>query len=439
MEEKSTLFQPTRIRLNFKKAFSYLFFNSLITISLLILSSIVNLLFIKVAALYLTRSSFGTLICLVNMMMIIIVPCGAFQIFTSRHITHFLTENEYGKAYHFFIKVVRMSIMGALILALLFFIFKNQLASFFQMSHGEVFQLLGIIIFLLLPFQIYLGFFQGSKSFRSYGCAILTESCARLLLGYAMLSNHGEIVGVVVAFIGSYGAALILCFVIMRKKIMCWKLYPYHSNRDDGASINNFFIILVSLSVYSIIVFSDVLLVKHFFSPELAGDYGAAANIGRFFFFIPLPLITVMYPKIVEQHHQRNEGEIRFVFLNIIFAVALSCVTFIAICYLFSSEIIKIFLDIEKYAHIGFLIHYVSIIMSLLVLSNVVLHYNIARNRFTHFIVIACGVAIQIAAICFYHDSLKMIVQILLLNALFIFLFLMLLTLYQDRKGRFER
>jgi len=249
VEEKSTLFQPTRIRLNFKKAFSYLFFNSLITISLLILSSIATLFFVKVAALYLTRSSFGTLVCLINIMMVITVPFGSFQIFTSRYIAHFLTEDEHGKVYHFFLKIRRMSIACALIMALLFFTLKNQIASFFHVSHSAVFQLLGGIILLLLPFQIYLGFFQGTKSFRPYCGAILTESCARLILGYAVLRAQFEIVGVVVAFIGSYSAALVLSITLVRRKIERWGLHSCYYYNDDELFRKEFFKILMSLLV----------------------------------------------------------------------------------------------------------------------------------------------------------------------------------------------
>ena len=138
----------------FKKVFSYLFFNSLITISILILSSIANFLFVKVAALYLAKSSFGTLICVVNLMMMMMVPFGAFQIFTSRHVSASLTENAFLKAYLFFKRGIQASILCSFFLAGVSFFFASQLSYFFRTDSKEVFQLISIIILLILPFLL---------------------------------------------------------------------------------------------------------------------------------------------------------------------------------------------------------------------------------------------------------------------------------------------
>ena len=97
-------------------------------------------------------------------------------------------------------------------------------AHFFRVSSEGVFQLLSLIILLILPFQIFLGFFQGTKSFATYCFAILTESSMRLLLGYTLLRAGLELMGVVISLIGSYGMATMLCIGLLRKKVIGWKL-----------------------------------------------------------------------------------------------------------------------------------------------------------------------------------------------------------------------
>ena len=372
-------------------------------------------------------------------MMIIMVPFGAFQLFTSRHIAGFLTENAGARAYLFFKKGLQISIVCSLVFAMVSFIFASQLTHFFHVNSEGVFQLLSVIILLILPFQIFLGFFQGTKSFATYCFAILTESSMRLLLGYTLLRAGLELMGVVISLIGSYGMATILCIGLLRKKVIGWKLGASDSGVVNDDIMKNLLKIFTSFLLFGIMVFSDILLVKHFFSPEYAGDYGAAANIGRFFFFIPLPLVTIMYPKVVEQHSQGKLREMSFLFMNIILAVFLACGTFVVVCYFFSPEIIKVFLDVNKYAHIGYLIHYMSIIMSFFVLTNVLLHYNIARDRFTHLTIIACGLVVQILLICLYHDSLRMVMQVLTLTSMGMFLLFLITTLYEDAKARVEK
>ena len=419
-----------------RKAFSYLFFSSLITISLLTLSSVANLLFVKVSALYLNRSAFGTLSCLVNMMMIIIIPFSAFQSFIAQQIASFDAASKPQNAFCLFNIGLKMSVMVALPLAGLLFIFNDYLTQLFHVSSDNVFMLAGVIIVFLLPFQIFLGFFQGIKSFASYCLPVFMESCLRVALGYSMLRAGFGITGVLFSFVGSYIGALGLCCGLIKNKFTNSSLNYSICNLDPTVLRKNFVKILLSFSVYGILVFSDILLVKHFFTPEQAGDYAAAANIGRFFFFIPTPLITVMYPKIVELHHTESRREMRFVLLNITFAVALACFAFITVCYFYAPLVIQYFLDASKYLHTVYLIRYMSVIMSFFVLINVLLYYNIARNRRAYFVLIICGTALQILLICRYHDCLRTVMQVLQWTSASIFLLFAMLTIYEDRSGR---
>ncbi len=404
------------------------------TISILTLSSFANLFFIKLSALYLGKPDFGTLACLVNIMMILMVPFGAFQSFMSRQIARMLASAQGHKAYTFFKKGLKTSIVFALVICVGFILFKAQLAEIFQVDSTQLFLLLGIIIVLLLPFQIFLGFFQGAKSFKSYSFPILIESTARLIFGYAALRAGFGLEGLILSLVCSYGAAMALCAGLVRKKASGWAQKTIGEEQNHSHFTRHFIIIFLSFLAYSIMVFSDILLVKYFFSPEEAGSYGAATNIGRFFFAIPLPLIAVMYPKIAELHQLGQRKEMWFVLGSILFATATVCSAFIAACFLYSPEIIRVLLDAAKYEHTGYLIQYMSLIMTFFVFINVLLHYNIARGRRLYLFVIAIGAAGQIALVCMFNDSLLTVMQALLTTSSGFFLLLAIITFYEDIK-----
>jgi O-antigen/teichoic acid export membrane protein len=49
----------------------------------------------------------------------------------------------------------------------------------------------------------------------------------------------------------------------------------------------------------AVLLSADVLLVKHFFSPRIAGQYGAVAALGRAIFWGSTGVATVLFPKVV--------------------------------------------------------------------------------------------------------------------------------------------
>lgn len=422
-----------------KKIFSYLFFNSLTTITILTLSSVANLLFIKISALYLGKPDFGTLACLVNVMMIIMVPFGAFQSFMSRQIARLLASRDTRQGYLFFKQGLNISILAAVGIGIFFILFRTPLSDIFHTDSSDVFFLLGIIIVLLIPFQIFLGFFQGAMSFKSYCIPILVESTARLMVGYIALQAGYGLEGLIFSLVCSYAIAISLCAGLVRKKAPGAFSASAESEEKRKYSMRNFMVVFLSFLAYSIMVFSDILLVKYFFSPEEAGSYGAATNIGRFFFAIPLPLITVMYPKIAELHQLGQRKETWFVLGSILFATATVCFAFIAGCFFFSPEIIRLFLDAAKYDHTGYLIRYMSVIMTFFVFINVLLHYNIAKGRHIYLFVIAIGAAGQIALICLFNDSLRTVMQVLLTTSSLLFTVISLITGIEDIRDAKKR
>jgi len=55
----------------------------------------------------------------------------------------------------------------------------------------------------------------------------------------------------------------------------------------------------IAMVGFGLLTSSDVVLVKRFFMPDVAGNYALAAMVARIVFFLPLPIASAMFPKVV--------------------------------------------------------------------------------------------------------------------------------------------
>ena len=63
----------------------------------------------------------------------------------------------------------------------------------------------------------------------------------------------------------------------------------------------------ITLLCFMILTNVDLILVKHFFTPIEAGYYSIAQMVGKIILFLPIPVVMVMFPKLV--CHCRGQGQ----------------------------------------------------------------------------------------------------------------------------------
>ena len=66
------------------------------------------------------------------------------------------------------------------------------------------------------------------------------------------------------------------------------------------------FPVFFTLLFTALLCSADIILVKHFFSAQTAGEYGALAMLGHMIFFITGPVAAVMFPMAADAHSSLN-------------------------------------------------------------------------------------------------------------------------------------
>lgn len=179
--------------------------------------------------------------------------------------------------------------------------------------------------------------------------------------------------------------------------------------------------ILVVTLTTSLIFSGDMLVVKHYFSEEVAGQYGGMAIIGRIIFFLTASVVAVMLPGIKMNNPQKNRQMLRksLALLLVVGGFATALFTF------FPAWVIGLMLG-QKYLSLTHHLPLLSLAMLLVSLYNLLAAYMLAL-RDTRATGIALGGVATFLALSFSHHSS---VEAVIVNSLISALVLLIPSLY---------
>lgn len=170
------------------------------------------------------------------------------------------------------------------------------LASFFRTSSVLPFALLGAALPLYLAMGVHRGALQGRLQFVALSMSYQAEMWVRLL-GAAVLVALG--LGTAGA-VGGLTASIVAAWYVARRSIgrggaapAGWRV-DREVQRFAGAA-------LLTIVGQILIGNSDVLIVKHAFSPAEAGGYAAVAVVGRIVFFAASATTMAMFPMVARR------------------------------------------------------------------------------------------------------------------------------------------
>jgi O-antigen/teichoic acid export membrane protein len=174
---------------------------------------------------------------------------------------------------------------------------------------------------------------------------------------------------------------------------------------------------------------ADVVLVKHFFDPHLAGIYSSLSVLGKVIFFASNAIGFVVFPMLAEKRELRQKTD-ELVKMSLVFV---GCVSGIltSVYFLFPSTVVRILFGNSFDEAIPYL-GYFGIFLSFFSLSSILTNIFLAiGNRKFSLLLLAASIA-QIIGISIFHSTLK---QVIVTNSLItVILFFSLLIYYPHGK-----
>jgi len=379
-------------------------------VSAVMAANVVSLFFNAYLGRVVTPETFGVLALITTFLYIGSIFYNALAAMSNREVSYLSGKYDVSRANDFFISIAGKVTIVSGIVALLWFLAVPYTTAFFHISSPVIFYLFTPVL-LFYPFAaLGRGYFQGRFFFISTAFLVLIEPVIKLVSAFFFIFfQDPEQVYMAIYLSAVLTGILALVFLWYKKvKIKTGKSYSFPLLFFGAA-------ILTGLSTVSFLVI-DMILVKHFLSPVLAGQYAFLSLLGKIIFFSGT-LLNVFTISLVSREVEGKKNPFLSFYWLFLGAVCLTAAAFV-VFGVFGSFSIPLLFSEKANAIIPYAIPYV-LALSLFTLSSVIVTYHLAKKQYI-FPLVALGMsAFIIIGMLFSHQNITQIVYILLSVSIF--------------------
>jgi O-antigen/teichoic acid export membrane protein len=374
------------------------------------LFNLFNLLYHLFMIRYLPPMEYGHLNALIALFMVISVPAGTVQTTVTRFFSSFKAQNQYHQA----IELLRHFLLLMSIIALSFFLIiifvSSHISSFLQISSRGLVILFGLSLVFAMVIPVPWGGLQGLQKFGLLTLNLIINSALKLALGVLFVFLGFGLLGAMGAIAVSYFVTTILASFVIGVSLLKEKAVAHQEVIPKRSPPSNFseayrysFSAGLVLLCFMVLTNIDLILVKHFFTPIEAGYYSIAQMVGKIILVLPIPIVTVMFPKLssLEEREKRTRSTLG---KSLGIAVFL-CGGAVIFSLLFPSPIVKI-LSGKVYSECSPLVGMFSVNMTLFSLTLILLYYHLSTPKRWFLYPLFFFTLIEISFIILFHDTL---------------------------------
>lgn len=254
------------------------------------------------------------------------------------------------------------------------------------------------------------------------------------------------IFGVLLVFLGyrAYGGLWAIFFMTFGMYIVAF--FPLagifkEKSSDKKISLDKKEIFSYAVPTFIAILFltsfttTDVILVKHFFNPYLAGYYAGLSLIGKVIFYITFPIPMVMFPLLVKR---RSTGGsfVNLFYLALIFVIFPS-LTITVFYFLFPDFVINFFLGGRKYLYVSGYLGIFGLYLTIFSIVNVCVNFFLSLNKMQIVPMVVAAAVLQAVLIAIFHETFSQVIGVSILASFL--LLAALLIYYVVEFGRLEK
>ncbi len=362
--------------------------------------------------LFLARSlsyvDYGIFASLMSVIVLASIPGASINTILVRFATEYYSKGQIDKLKDFYKKALKFIFAFSLLVLLAFIIFSSLITTFLHLDNFWYVIVAGLCVVMGYIQILNSGFLYGIMKFRFVSFTIIFSSFVKLgvgvllvLLGLRAFSGLGALL-----FMGL--AAFLVAFIPLRfifsKKIESEVKVPAKEILKYAFPV--FITILFMTSFTSI----DVILVKHFLSPTMAGYYSGISLIGKVILYFTATIPTVMFPLLIKR--QAEGKNINNLFLLAVLLVLLPSLLITGVYFLFPHFIITLFLGGRGYLTMAPFLGLFGLFITLYSVVNIFVNFFLSINK-TKIISLLVGAALlQIVLLWIYHSNFYQIISI---------------------------
>lgn len=361
---------------------------------------------------------------LTSVFYIISIPISTLTTVVSKFTAQYKGGGEYSKVRAFFLVALKKVVSYGIVVVAVFLALTPFISKFLNLDSNIPLLLLGITLLFSLLLTVSRGTLQGLQMFNQLSLNIILEGSVRLFAGVVLILLGLGVNGAVLSYGVTYSLAFFISFIPLRF---------IFREKSVGISIPNFYkysaYVFITFACLTLMTNLDVVLVKHFFSPDLAGYYNVASLLSKVPYFISVALVSIIFPKVSELNFSNKPH--KHIFMKSVFFVG-SLSVMVGVTYmLFPSQIINLFFG-QQYIKAAEFLGLFGIAMALFSTSMILLFYNLALENMAVVKAVVLAAVLEVLLLIFSNGTLKMIVLDLLLTS---FVLLVLIIIFARRKN----
>lgn len=353
------------------------------------------------------------------------IPAGSINTVIIKFATDYFVKNENDKLktlYLFFLKFV---VVLSIFIIALFFIFSGFLKDYLHIDNIWYVIVSGFVISSFYLSILNNAFLQSLLKFKFMAFLSIFGSFLKLVVGVILVILGYRVFGGLGALFfmtfGMYLAAYLPLRKILKEKSSDKKI-SLNIKQMFSYAVPTFITVLFMTSFTA----SDVILVKHFFTPHTAGFYAGLSLIGKVIFYFTAPIPAVMFPLLVKRH--ATGVNFNNLFYLALILVILPSVAITAFYFVFPNFVINLFLGGREYLYVSKYLGIFGLYVTVFSLVNVCVNFFLSLSKTNISILVVLAAVFQIILIYIFHSNFYQIIgvslivsSLLLVSLLYVF------------------
>jgi len=361
-------------------------------------------------AIMLTPAQFGTLSSLLSLLVILSIFSSAVNTSITKFASMFKAQGRLDKISYLW----RSYLKRTLLIGLAGFLFLSALSplisNFLNIDNNWYLVILFFSLILVFSLPVNHGILRGLQRFVPLGSSNVLVAFLKLtlcaLLVYLGLGVYGGLSGFVIAELVVFAVTIFFLRDLTRVGSEKVNIRGFHSYTA---------LAVLAIAAFTILTYVDVILVKHYFGPELAGNYSAIATLGKVALIAPGGIVVAMFPKtseLFESNSAHHPVLLKAILLTVLLAGG------VVIIYWLFPQYITNFLFRGKYPLVTpYLLKY-SGAMFFFAISFLLMNYSLSLNRVKVAYPLVVAMLVQLGLIIAFHSSIAEVVNIMLISGI---------------------
>lgn len=349
-------------------------------------------------------ADYGAFGVLFSIIVFLFIVTGAIQTTLSKFITESEGRPDQGRTGSILRQGLVRSLVLGLLVAIPMVLLSGYIAPLLQFSQALPLIIVWLSLIPIFALSALRGGLQGLQKYYQLGSVRLVEASSGLLLGVVLVLSGFGLSGAITGTASGMTFATIAGFCFLRRSL---------SSGQRKAKMERqyryFFEVMAVLVPMTALTTTDIILVKFYFAPDLAGQYIAAAVIAKILSLAAVAISTAMFPKTTGDFAGRGSTS-GFLVRASLYMVVLSLV-FLIVSFFFGKPIINLVYGSEYNQTIG-LLPRLGLALSFYSVGYIIAFYNLSRSKKRQWIWMTSVAVAQAVLIAGFHGSLETVTNI---------------------------